>query len=52
MFHHPHHEKHTPSFCKRYSQLGGQINDALLAYRDEVISGEFPSEQYSPYKVG
>ena len=49
--HHPHYEKHVPSFCKRYAMLGKEIHDALLQYRSEVLNGEFPTEEYSPYKM-
>jgi 3-methyl-2-oxobutanoate hydroxymethyltransferase len=50
--HHPHHEKHVPSFCKQYLQLGKDIHQALLQYKTEVHESEFPSEEsYSPYKM-
>eukprot|EP00981_Chlorochromonas_danica_P000570 scaffold131_cov174-Ochromonas_danica.AAC.7 len=49
VMHHPHHAKHVPSFCKQYVQLGEQIHDALLQYKNEVHNGEFPTEKYSPY---
>ena len=49
--HHPHYEQHIPSFCKRYAKLGTVINEALEKYRDEVKSGAFPTEEYSPYKM-
>jgi len=49
--HHPHYEKHVPSFCKRYAMLGKEIHNALLQYRSEVLNGEFPTEEYSPYKM-
>ena len=49
--HHPHYEKHVPSFCKRYAMLGKEIHNALLQYRSEVLNGEFPNEEYSPYKM-
>jgi len=49
--HHPHYEKHVPSFCKRYAMLGKEIHSALLQYRSEVLNGEFPNEEYSPYKM-
>jgi 3-methyl-2-oxobutanoate hydroxymethyltransferase len=49
--HHPHFEKHVPSFCKRYARLGKSIDEALTLYRDEVHQGLFPSEQYNPYKM-
>jgi len=49
--HHPHFEKHVPSFCKKYAKLGGNIHEALMQYRQEVHDGAFPTEQYSPYKM-
>jgi 3-methyl-2-oxobutanoate hydroxymethyltransferase len=48
---HPHHEKHVPSFCKRYAQIGTDIHDALLAYKDEVHASQFPTEEHNPYKM-
>lgn len=51
ILHHPHYEKHVPSFCKRYSTLGSDIHIALSQYRAEVHEGLFPSSQYSPYKM-
>lgn len=51
IMHHPHHEKHVPSFCKRYAKLGGDIHQALVQYRTEVEESTFPSEDYSPYKM-
>eukprot|EP01038_Epipyxis_sp_PR26KG_P011349 gene11349-15216_t len=51
VMHHPHHEKHVPSFCKRYAKLGADIHKALLEYRNEVHNGQFPSIEYSPYKM-
>ena len=49
--HHPHFEKHVPSFCKRYAKLGKNIDDALTQYRDEVHQGQFPTDEFSPYKM-
>ena len=50
--HHPHYEKHVPSFCKQYMQLGKGIHEALLQYKNEVHEGVFPDEvRYSPYKM-
>lgn len=50
--HHPHYEKHVPSFCKQYMQLGKGIHEALLQYKSEVHEGVFPDEvRYSPYKM-
>lgn len=34
--HHPHFEKHVPSFCKKYARLGLDINEALVRYKAEV----------------
>jgi 3-methyl-2-oxobutanoate hydroxymethyltransferase len=51
IMHHPHFAKHVPSFCKPYSKLGGDIHNALSQFRAEVLSGEFPSPEYSPYKM-
>lgn len=50
--HHPHHQKHVPSFCKQYADLGQQIDHALLAYKHEVQQGIFPdTAKFSPYKM-
>jgi Ketopantoate hydroxymethyltransferase len=51
IMHHPHHEKHVPSFCKRYAKLGSEIHKALVEYRTEVADSSFPTEDYSPYKM-
>ena len=51
LMHHPHHEKHVPSFCKRYAMIGQQIHTALLQYKQDVYNQTFPSEEYSPYKM-
>ena len=51
VLHHPHFEKHVPSFCKRYALLGTEIHTALTQYRTEVLDGTFPSLEYSPYKM-
>ena len=51
LMHHPHHEKHVPSFCKRYAQLGAQMHDALVQYRNEVHDSAFPTEEFNPYKM-
>ena len=51
IMHHPHHEKHVPSFCKQYLKLGSNINDALTQYRQEVVAGSFPTDVHSPYKM-
>lgn len=49
--HHPHYEKHVPSFCKKYAMLGKEIHDALLKFRSDVLNDEFPTEEFSPYKM-
>ena len=42
---------YTPKFCKQYAQVGKAINEALIAYRDDVASHSFPSAAFSPYKI-
>lgn len=49
--HHPHHEKHVPSFCKKYAQIGTDIHRALVSYKEEVHSAAFPTEEHNPYKM-
>ena len=51
IMHHPHFMKHVPAFCKRYAKLGDDINNALVQYRDEVVAGTFPTEDFNPYKM-
>ncbi|KUF98004.1 Exosome complex component [Phytophthora nicotianae] len=51
MLQHPHHAQFVPKFCKRYAGIGEQIRIGLEAYRDDVESGQFSSEAYSPYKM-
>ena len=51
MFQHAHHAAVTPSFSKQYVQVGKLIQQGLDEYVREVESGEFPSDQYSPYKI-
>lgn len=41
----------TPKFCKQYAKVGEVIQEALSAYREDVQSGNFPSAQFSPYKI-
>lgn len=49
---HPHHQRHAPSFCKRYATLGHNIHDALVEFKNEISRQEFPTvEEYSPYKM-
>ncbi|MGV8074109.1 MAG: 3-methyl-2-oxobutanoate hydroxymethyltransferase [Syntrophobacteraceae bacterium] len=40
-------ERFTPRFVKRYAQLGDPIRQALVRYREEVESGEFPGPEHS-----
>ena len=49
MMSHPHHEEFMPKFCKSYAQVGHAITEGLDAFKKDVESGEFPSEEYSPY---
>ena len=51
MMQHPHHAKVTPKFCKQYGNVGEVVQSALQQYKAEVSSGEFPSQQHSPYKL-
>ncbi len=51
MLHHPHHEKHGPKFCKKYAHLGIEVHNALSTFRNDIITGSFPSDVYSPYKM-
>ncbi|KAF4321512.1 hypothetical protein BBO99_00001027 [Phytophthora kernoviae] len=51
MLQHPHHAQFVPKFCKRYADVGEQIRIGLENYRDDVESGRFSSEAYSPYKI-
>jgi len=51
LMHHPHHEKHVPSFCKRYAAVGSDMHNALLAYKHEVHASDFPTEAFNPYKM-
>ena len=51
MLQHPHHAQFVPKFCKRYADVGEQIRIGLENYRDDVESGRFSSDAYSPYKV-
>ena len=37
----------TPSFAKQYADVNQIMGDSFTQYRDEVLSGEFPGEEYS-----
>ena len=38
-------DKFTPKFVRKYAHLSSAIDDAVSAYREDVISGAFPSEK-------
>lgn len=46
---HPHHNQFVPKFCKSYAQLGHIVQDGLAAYKNDVETGEFPGNDFSPY---
>lgn len=46
---HPHHEQFVPKFCKRYAQVGHMIQDGLQEFKNDVESGRFPGDTYSPF---
>ena len=46
---HPHHDQFVPRFCKKYAQVGHAIQEGLLQYKQDVESGAFPNEEFSPY---
>ena len=48
---HPHHHNVAPKFCKPFADLGPLIDKALRNYCDEVRTGKFPDDQYSPYHI-
>jgi 3-methyl-2-oxobutanoate hydroxymethyltransferase len=48
---HPHHEQFVPKFCKRYAQIGHTIQEGLQQYKQDVESGAFPNEEFSPYHM-
>mgnify|MGYP001145615857 CR=1 FL=1 len=39
-----------PLLRLQYASVGHVIQEALGAYHRDVVAGEFPSQQYSPYK--
>eukprot|EP00531_Pseudo-nitzschia_arenysensis_P015863 CAMPEP_0116117704 /NCGR_PEP_ID=MMETSP0329-20121206/1712_1 /TAXON_ID=697910 /ORGANISM="Pseudo-nitzschia arenysensis, Strain B593" /LENGTH=370 /DNA_ID=CAMNT_0003611281 /DNA_START=118 /DNA_END=1230 /DNA_ORIENTATION=+ len=49
MLSHPHHQQFVPKFCKKYAQVGHAIQEGLSQFKDDVESGVFPGEEYSPY---
>ncbi len=40
-------DRFTPRFVKRYADLAAEMERAVEAFRDEVISGEFPGPEHS-----
>lgn len=40
-------EKLKPKFAKRYLELAGDIVKAVASYKDDVVSGKFPSQEHS-----
>ncbi len=38
-------DRFTPRFAKKYAELSGQIEKALVQYRDDVCSGAFPGSE-------
>ena len=38
-------DKFTPKFVRKYAHMSHSIDDAVMAYREDVISGAFPSEK-------
>lgn len=51
MLSHPHHEEFVPRFCKQYARVGMEITNGLAQFKEEVESGVFPGNDYSPYKM-
>jgi 3-methyl-2-oxobutanoate hydroxymethyltransferase len=37
----------TPKFVKRYADVAGTLGQAARSFADEVVGGQFPSEEYS-----
>ena len=37
----------TPKFVKRYADIAGVLGRAAQSFADEVVGGQFPSEEYS-----
>jgi 3-methyl-2-oxobutanoate hydroxymethyltransferase len=40
-------DRFTPTFVKRYAEIGQAMQAAFEAYRDDVRSGAFPSDEHS-----
>ena len=37
----------TPRFAKQYANLHGEMLGAITAYKDEVLTGQFPADEHS-----
>jgi 3-methyl-2-oxobutanoate hydroxymethyltransferase len=37
----------TPKFVKKYADLNQVIEEALVAYREDVINGRFPESEHT-----
>ena len=51
MLSHPHHQAFVPKFCKKFADLGEEARKGVEAFREEVESGAFPADDYSPYTM-
>jgi len=40
-------DRFTPKFAKRYVNLSELMLNAFVSYREEVLKGEFPTDQHS-----
>lgn len=40
-------EQLKPRFAKQYAAVGAQMREAFAAFRDEVLSGQFPAEEHT-----
>jgi 3-methyl-2-oxobutanoate hydroxymethyltransferase len=48
---HPHHQEVAPRFSKQYASVGSLADRAIRDFAREVRGRQFPSDQYSPYKI-
>jgi 3-methyl-2-oxobutanoate hydroxymethyltransferase len=40
-------DRFTPKFAKKYADAHGLILSALMEYKDEVLKGQFPTQEHS-----
>jgi 3-methyl-2-oxobutanoate hydroxymethyltransferase len=40
-------DRFTPKFVKKYATTAGIIEEALVQYRDDVLTGQFPAKEHS-----